>query len=352
MIYYIIAALFPILMHYVNTIYNSGGTEKHKTRTRDILLLVAFLPVFLLFVLRDKYIGADTSVYVNIFSEIDKISFSKIIYGNYYKKDVGFYVFTKIIRLVSSNYTFYFFVIGLVIYLTLFFFFRKYAGNPFFAITFLILLGTQSFFETGLRQTLAVCACIWSIKFIINKKIIKYLLCVILAYSFHKSAFIFLITFFLAFINKTSTRIIFFSIITIVFVIMFVPFQNAFNQILGYEYTIEETGNGFIFLAVLIVLFIFALISNNKEEKDENISKVVINLAIICLIFWVLRLISRTAERISYYFIIPFYAFISKSYYKDSEDMVKVIAFLGILFSLILFVTRNIDMNYQFFWGA
>ena len=132
-----------------------------------------------------------------------------------------------------------------------------------------------------------------------------------------------------------------YSIIAIIFIVGFAFFQNIFNDILGYDYTIEETGNGGIFLMLLVVLFIFSMYMH--LGRDIEIEQITIpHFAIITIIFWLLRMISRTAERISLYFIMGFYGYFANAVLYRKGNLMSFIKYMLIFACLGLYLYRNL----------
>ncbi len=353
MIYYGIAAISPLVMWLVYG-YITGDNEideKQKIKLRNFLAVIAILPMFLLFVLRYKYIGADTIGYVRFFqNEIRTLSFVELLNQDLMRIEIGYRLYVKLISLFTDNYTVFFLVNGIVIFGTLLHFAKKYTENPFVFFFMFMTLGTYSFVETGLRQTLAMMICLWAFDFIKDKKIIRFILLVILASLFHQSAFVFLLLLPLSLIKRTDWIILTHVIMAFIFFVGFGAFQELFNQLLGYEYSIEETGNGGIFFLLVLILFAFSLfMMYNQDPKIEGQS-LIMQLSLLTVTFWLLRLISRTAERISFYFIYGLYMYFSQALlcHKDKLSSIMKIALVAACF--ILFVWRNVDASYLFFW--
>lgn len=356
MIYYGIAAIFPLLCWGFHEwwLKQEKLNEEKKKQFKIWMVILAILPMFLLFVLRYKYIGADTIGYVRFFQkEIRGYSFIELFDQDATRFEIGFRIYVKIISLFTKNYTVFFLINGLLIFGILLRFSLKYTDNPFLFFFLFITLGTYAFMETGLRQALAISICILAMDFIKEKKFFPFLLLVILAYFFHKSALVFLLIYPLCAIKKTDWLIFTYVILAIVFVVGFAAFQNLFNEILGYEYGIEETGNGGIFMVFVFVLCAFSMFMtfDKKVEKDKQDGQaLIVQLSLMTVVFWLLRLISRTAERISYYYILGLYAYFAQAVEIQKDKLSELFKWLLILASLVLFIYRGVGTEYLFFW--
>ena len=286
MIYYGLAAIFPLLCWAFHDWWiklNKLSEEKQK-KFKIGMVVASILPMFLLFALRYKYIGADTIGYVRFFQkEIRGYSWKELFDADTMRFEIGFRVYTKIISWFSDSYTFYFLINALVIFGILMRFSFKYTQNPFVFFFLFITLGTYSFIETGLRQALALVICLLAVDFVKDRKPIRFILLVLLAYFFHKSALIFLLIYPLCSIKKYDWAIFVYAILSVVFVLGFALFQNFFNQLLDYEYTIEETGNGGMFMLFVLVLFAFSFFMTYNKKDKEKTETVILHLSLISI---------------------------------------------------------------------
>ena len=202
MIYYLISAIFPIACW---LIYDAlvKKEEFNKDKTKKFMAFIAILPIFLLYVLRYKRVGVDTIGYVNFFeSDIRNMTFGEIFNVEALRVEVGYRFYVKLISLITDNYTVYFLFNGIIVFGSIYRFALKYSKNPFLVIYCFITLGTYQFFETGLRQALAISICLFAVDFIKDKKLVRFVLVVFLASLFHKSAWIFLMAYPLSLIKS------------------------------------------------------------------------------------------------------------------------------------------------------
>lgn len=355
MIYYSIAAIFPLIMWFFYSYITKGTqcSDQQKIKLIKFLAAIAILPMFLLFVLRYKYVGGDTIGYVNFFqNEIRRYSFEVLLKQDLMRSEIGYHIYVKLISLFTDNYTVYFLINGIVIFGTLLHFAKKYTENPFVFFFLFMTMGTYSFVETGLRQTLAMMVCIWAIDFLKDKKIIRFILLVALASLFHMSAWLFLLILPLSIIKRLDWIIGTHIIMAFVFFVGFADFQDIINEWLGYKYTVEETGNGGIFFVFVLVLFAFSLFMTYNRTSKIKGQSLIVHMAILTVTFWLLRLISRTAERISYYYIIGLYAYVSQAVQCRKDKLADLVKGVLIVVCFGLFVYRNLDTSYLFFWGG
>ncbi len=353
MIYYAIAALFPLIINLylyqrrLTTDIDEAQYEKSKKR----LLVLAVLPMALLYGLRYKRVGADTIGYVRFFeSEIREFSIIDVFDTELHRTEVGYRFYAKLISYLTESYTIYFLITALILFGVLTWFANKYTENPFVFLYMFVTLGTYSFYETGLRQALAMTACLVAVKFVHEKKLFRFIITVLIAATFHKSAYIFLVLYPMARMKNQYLKIAVNAVVGIVSVFGFTVFQDWFNELLGYGYEIEETGNGQIFaiLVSLVVIFSMYTLFNEREKKVGQ--DVIVQMSLLTVIFWILRLISRTAERISFYFMFGMYIYFSQTFKYDRDKFSIIFRILFMLAFFALFVLRNSGAEYKFFW--
>ena len=165
MIYYGLAAIFPLFCWFIDWWWKQQNqlNKEDEKKVKKWLTVLAVLPMFLLFVFRYKYVGADTIGYVRFFqTEIRKYSFIQLLDQDLLRVEIGYRLYVKIISLFTSNYTVYFFINGTIIFGTLLRLSLKYTKNPF--VFFFVFINNVSW------KILSICI---SSTIKVNKKCIE-----------------------------------------------------------------------------------------------------------------------------------------------------------------------------------
>ncbi len=266
-------------------------------RTRWLWLFLAALPMFALIALRDSSLGADTAGYLKFFDKMVRIPWDRIFIVNNatYEFEEGFVVFEKLVTHITHD--------SLVYLVSVVTFANQLEKAHFTFLYFYATLGLYTFMFTGVRQSLAMCVCLFSYQFLKNKRFIPFLLMVVLAFYFHKSAILFLTVYFIYDRKIGWLNMLLYALLGLLAYNNIDIIQEWFNDTLEYDYGIEKTGNGVVFLLVIIAITVFAycVILANRVLTDQ--ARGMLNVGVITLIFWVLRLETRVAERPSYYFM-------------------------------------------------
>lgn len=344
MIPYIVMLLIVIICAIVEADYKSPKAKRQ-------IFSIALLPVFMLIAFKSANVGADTPAYVKIFNYISDNGF-QAAFNEFSGVETGYIYLNYFLTKLSPDYQILFIVLSLIVCASLYRFISVTAGNRSLALLFFICLGFFQFSLSGTRQTIAISILLWAYPFMKRRKLVKFLLVVGLAMLFHKSAIIFAVTYFVANMKLTQKNIT--LMLSSMFVIFFAADKLLLSaaEVMEYNYGVEETGNGYIFFAIVLLITALCL-QNRKVLLRINPSNVILlNVNFISLALWVVRLISRTAERVSLYFM-P-YTYVALEEYISSRPKrdYKLYRFAFILLASVLFIYRMLGQadlcNYEF----
>jgi hypothetical protein len=218
-------------------------------------------------------------------------------------EEPAFYVLTKLMTNYTISTFWYFAVTSAVICISVGVFINRYGDNKKYAIYFYYTIGLFAFTMAGLRQSLAMCVCLFAHETIRKRKPLRFLLLVCLAFLFHKSAVFFLPAYLLGKIRWKTINVIG---IVAVYAFISITFNSLYQYIadwLDYSYGIEGTGNGGIFLVILLIISALAIIYKNKLLLKNPDNLIFINLHFGVLALWFFRMFTRTVERPAFYYL-------------------------------------------------
>lgn len=331
MIAYLIIAVFELLLY---LIYNQAQNDKQ----RKWLFILGALGLWLFVGLRSNYTGVDTIGYVKNFQRIVNIKWEGII--DAYNRDHGFYYFVKLIRSFTNSDVVFLLATSLASLIGIFDLCWRNTKRPILALYFYITIGNLFFIMTGIRQAIAMSICMLSVRFIQKRKVIPFVLLILLAAQFHHSAYIFIVMYFLGIRRVDALNMLLTIGVTVVAYFSYEHLLGFANEILDYNYEVEETDNGFIFFAILLIIIGFGLITKSKWMKELK-ERVVMNNGVMCAVIWVFRLIGRTAERPSMYWLNVVPVIFSESIDSIEKDEDRLLIELGsIILTLLFFVYR------------
>lgn len=272
-------------------------------RKKKHIFNFALLPVFAIIAFKAETVGADTSSYYASYEAAREYGMSALDDFGYERIEPGYKLMLYLLTLLRADAQWLSIIVGGLVVYTLSKVIRNNASNWSLALFFFVSLGFFQFAMSGIRQTIAVCISMLSYNSIRERNLLRFLLLIALAASFHKSVIVFIPAYFIANQRITTKRIalMFISIISLLFVADKLLLSAA--DLMNYDYGIEKTNNGYLFFG--LVLFVTFLVVKNRhiliEYRQSN--KMVININFISLALWFVRLMSRTAERVSLYFM-------------------------------------------------
>lgn len=315
--------------------------------------------------LRNVAVGDDTYNYYETFKSVSQIPWNHIQESviEYYQygegKDPGYLVFQKVIQYISVDYQIFLFIIAIVFFFSLGNFLYKNTTRLIDVVIAFIIYSVlfYSFYSiTGIRQTLATAFTLYSYEFVKKKKIIPFLVLVLIASTLHKSSLIFIPFYFICRVKKEKYI---FTGILLLFPVFFI-FKDIMSDYLsvlgGYEYYGQQEGEGtFTFTALFIFISLTALIRRKSIIKNNPAAKNYYNAFAIALVFLPLSYINANALRIIMYFSIFMLLFIPEiiNSFKEISNKIRIdISIVTILLLVSLFVKSNWDsqMPYGFYW--
>lgn len=233
--------------------------------------LILGTALFLIAALRSEMVGSDTRTYIGHYEYVKKLSWSAIpqVEGT----ELGFYFLMKLVSMVTDNAQWFLALVGVVYAASVTNFIIKNSKEPDVSFIMLISFSYYAFSLTGLRQTMAFAIMIFAFEYVKKRKLLPFLISVIVAFAFHRSAVFALLTYFLYGIKMTKgKRALFLAAAPIVYVMRY-PIIKFLQQWFYAEYKItESTVTTWATLAVLFLTWVVYVAFSPKvvNEADQN----------------------------------------------------------------------------------
>lgn len=268
----------------------------NKNKKERFLIFISFLILLLISSLRYG-IGID---YLHTYVP----KFYSVKYGNY-DWDIGAILICKFVQLFSSDYVYFFAICS---FITLFFIYKTIAElsdySPFCLLLF-VISGEYIMSFNAVRQYIAIALFVYSIKYVLNKDIKKYIAFILLAGTMHSSA-IFLLP--LYFLNKIESTKKSHLLIFILSIVLIPSLSTLFYWLIGftkYAYYLSSGYNTFdpsySELIVFTIVYITSIIFY-KKCKDDKTYKLLLNFELISVILAILSFKIILAYRVLLYF--------------------------------------------------
>lgn len=340
----------------ISNVFQSFNVNLSK-KYRNILLLVLFLILFAFAALRgsgngDYYTYLTNASYINSFSDV---------LNNNFPMEIGFRFLSYMTNLLNLSYQWPLILMNFISLTVIFLIIARRSTNPILSgLTFMPFF--FMFDMQAARTAPAIAISMIGIKFLIEGKMFKYFLTIIIASLFHAVALVMLPVYF---IRKYNT----FSTLNIVFTILLIPFSYILNFLevvirlltavglgqlgnrllnytgdmtYGYSYSLLDPR---FLLLVIIFLGTYYLIKNESRSKHVELYYLLIWLSIISIIFF--RSNTFVVNRISSFFsiymilLVPeLLSLIRKKYGNNVYLIVYIIIMIVYsIYSIIIFVS-------------
>lgn len=329
-------------------------------KRKKIALAFFFVFLTILVGLRGKGIGTDTNNYINHFGRVLNLTWGEI--GNNVEER-GFIYYNKIISFFTREPQVYFMITAIVTVAMIYPTYKRLCVDTALTIVLFSTMSTFVMLFSGIRQMLAVGIGFISYECVRKKKMLSFILVVLVAISFHTSAFMLLVMYPLYHARITQKRL--YAVIPILALIFIYnkPIFSILSLILSrftkYEGVISSTG-AYTMLILFAVFTVWAYLIPDESKMDvETIG--LRNILLFSLMLQMFAPLHTLAMRLNYYYIVFLPLLIPKIIQYRSIRW-KQVAVLGrhimvVFFLAYFFYSAYTGVNlrvfpYHFFWES
>jgi hypothetical protein len=307
------------------------------------ILFPSFLAGF-----RDTTVGKDIEVYVigTFHKAILSESLTDFIIFSGLRFEPLYLLYNYIISRFTDNIFWFFFIqqffVLSLIYSFAFHFENKFSSSLFY-LFYLLFFYNESL--NLVRQTFSIAVIIYSFRFLFEKRIIRYNLCILIAYIFHYSSvclfFLYPLYWWLVNINNKNS----FRIVTVFILLLSLCLYIYFENIILYGIStgiinsfyliyIDQIVSGFNITEKILVVFLWIISKiiditrNGSMEKQNDIISV---FSIVSMLFLFCGVYNIVSQRIALYFILIEFIILLKKIFNFNLT-------IRILFSSCLFL--------------
>ena len=353
-----IAWLLPTHMRQ-EALLGEAKKSLEEQRRKKRLCIVGTVCWILLSGLRAWSVGDDTVAYAEAFKKVQNRSWKNLFFDFYSKyahnaelKDPGYAILEKAFQIFSTDYQVFLVFIAVLFFVPMGIFIYKYSRNPYVSFILFSCLFYSFFAITGHRQTIATAFVVFiGIELIKRRKLIWFLLLVIVFSTIHASAFCFIPFYWISKIkiNKTTLGLYWIAILA---AFLFRYQLLAFLQsLIGYEsyQDYEGAGAGMFMLMLFLVSAVVTIFHEFLLKSNQPLVRMSINALLCACFFSPLLLINPSTMRVVQYYslflliLLPELAVI----FKDQKD--RIVYNIVCCFLLIALLVLN-QSQYSFFW--
>lgn len=260
---------------------------KQQITNKKVFCILAGIFLFLIAASRNLNYG-DVLDYKSTYATLPYISFEKL-FSDWLSddlKDFGFYAVSKVFADLGINADGWVLSIAFVFAVFCAVYLYKFSEQPYIGLLVMLSL-FYGFTFTGLRQTVALAICFLSYQFISEKKLMPFIISVLVAALFHSSAIIMLPAYFIAKLKIGLKQPIMVGISVIVSVFFPSVFRNLITRLAWNDYLLEYSDReetlswaGFI---IQLAIWAFCLYFRRSIKEDNKYMRAFIDALINCL---------------------------------------------------------------------
>lgn len=342
----------------IEEVKGSGCLVKNRNKYNYIVTII----VFLIAALRSPTTGADTYGYCVMYNKMVRKDVTlKHLFDNMveaikqgeYEDSLNWNLFSKGLSYVIKDTQLWLAVISAIFIIAACIIIKRYSKAPMVSWAYILGVFVFVFILQGLRQSVAMAIILFSLTFVCERKLVKFILLVLLATLFHQSAIIFLIVYPLYKLKVTKFHFLIigiaFSVCTILpasvkqFIGYFVENSRFENYLEGRENMYSLSG-----FLVLLLIFIFCYMFKDEKIMKEPQNQFLYTLSMLGLVFQAAAGLVAEMFRVAYYFNMfnmLLVANVSVAIYDKKKIAVK--SALILLFAVYFFISGG--FNYKFY---
>ena len=356
MIMYLLLAMFPVMITpIVNSVYKSSINKNDRAKKTFLLCCGALL--FIMIALRSQYVGTvDSHRYYNNWLYLKDLPRSML--GDYLQNsemDVGYLVVVWALSHIFPNPQLVFAFSAVLFVIAVCRFIYKNSEDVCLSMVMFVCLGLYTFMVQGLRQAVAMCICLFALELYKSKKYIRFIILVLFATLFHKTAIIFLLIFFVRFLKMQWQSYAFVGFCSVV-VLLSSGYIVELSKILFKEetYTDAAQAGGFIATAIYVLILVVSFIFATKKQKKDEEFILFFFITYMGFFSYVLRYVELAIlERISYYFLFGQIILLPKilgNFDNKVRNIVKTVVIILCALLLAYRLSTSDLIPYVFFW--
>lgn len=257
--------------------------------------------------LRSLKVGADTSGYAHNFESINT-DYNNFIYFRP-NIEIGYSLLEYVTSLFSNSYVTILTVVALIALYFQLESIKKLSKESVISIFVFITFGIYTFIFNGARQGIAAAIFMYALTFLIGGQFWKYLLLIIIAWSFHKSVIIAIPLYFvfrIKFTKKWFLLLLTGSITTFYLFRSIISFSGIINsRYLAFLFREDQGGQYLTLCYTMLSIFFITIRSKIKEEYKFDYD-IYLNMFLFSTIIYILVYLSGAyieITRIGFYFL-------------------------------------------------
>ena len=351
---FIFLLIVPIIIQHVTV---KGRSVDYQIKNIHSLTFF-FILLTVLIMFRHKSVGNDTQNYIHMFNLTSNMSWESIFHIS---QEPGYAVYSKTLSVITKQPQIFILITAIITSTMIYPTYKRLCTDASLTIMIFCIMSTFTMMFSGIRQMLAIGIGFVAYEFTRKKRLFLFLLTVLLAITFHTSAFMLVFMYPLYHVKITKKWLfVVIPMITVTFIFnkQIFSFLSLFiERYTEYDARIAQTGAyTMIILFAAFAVFSF-LVVDEKKLDTETIG--LRNFLLLALVLQMFAPLHSLAMRMNYYYIIFIPLIIPKIIKHRSERWNQVakmgrnvmIVFFMVYFFLTAYSGEGLNVfPYHFFW--
>ena len=350
MLLYFLVAISPLVISYFFPKLNIDN------KTKKRYLIVCGIVLVLFIGLRNKYLGSEDSL--NYYNHMRQALLTSS-WSSYYNDtgfETGFQFFVFSLSRIFTSPQMLFVVTSIIYISSISYCIYKNSDNIVMSLVIYITLGMMQFQMQGMRQAIAMSICLFAFEVAKQKKLIPFILLILLASLFHRTAIVFFVCYLVVYLPYNLGVVSIFSVGALLLFANSKYITQIANTIFESEYTRTLDSGGFVATAIYVIILVMAMLIHRKAlyKKENKTQTTIFYVTFIAFINYVMRYFGvGISERISFYFMFGQTLLLPNTITNISKDYKKATTIGVYVMCILLFLYRlhgSEFVPYQFFW--
>lgn len=288
---------------------NNTKTSNLGKRNKFYFILISILMIVVIGC-RDKTIGIDTMNYYNDFNRYTlKNDFKGYALETFNILEInnieepGYVILKVIFNKLGLNFQIFLIAMGILYISIITYYVYFYSKSPCFSYIIFIAFGYFTFSMSTIRQTIAMSITMIAFIFALKKKIIPFIITVLLASSIHTTAIIFLPAYFVTKFKVNKQSILFFILLSITLIVMKQPIITVLNEYARLSYESVATGGNMMYI-FFIITALLGLIFNKQMYEGSKKNNPFLCMMLITVAIFPIAKFNPAVFRLHYYYSI------------------------------------------------
>lgn len=229
------------------------------------------------------------------------------------------------------------------------FIYRNSVDAP-LSLTIYVCLGLFTFNMNGMRQAMAMSICLFAYEFAKNKKLIPFVLIVLLAMLYHKTAMCFFPVYFLPRLKNNLGSWAFYIFGLIVCLLFVDQIIAGYYELSGEDYSgnVAAEGGGLFVVLLYVGTIVLTLYKAYIMKRDS--ARIAFLATLAGFTAYLARYVgSDILERVSYYYFYFPILMIPEVFQELDDEEYKIIKFIFIFGCVLLFTYRIWNSGFRYF---